>query len=60
MLEIGTKIIDLEEGLWGLIWKATFNPRGYRYQIRWSDGSVTRGIHDAILDDLESGYLIID
>lgn len=57
---VGTKVFDLEERRWRIIWKVTQNPRGHRYQIRWCDGSVTRGLHDAVIDYIESGYVVLE
>ena len=60
MIAVGTKVIDLEERTWGIVWKATRNPRGHRYQIRWADGSISRGIHDAVMDYVDGGYIVLN
>ena len=59
MIEVGTKMLDLEEpGLWGIVWRVHhIGPRGINYRIRWCDGSVTRGLNDRMLE--RAGYAVM-
>ncbi len=57
-INIGDKVIDLEENLWGIVWRRSSN--GARYEVRWCDGSVSRGLHDVVLTDPDAGYILED
>jgi hypothetical protein len=53
MLNIGDKIFDLEENNWGLVWRV--NRESRRYHVRWSNGTLQRGLHECVIN-LEGGY----
>jgi hypothetical protein len=58
-LELGTKIIDLDYGVFGIVWSAKIHFDQWWYQILWSDGQISTGAHQAIIADELAGAVII-
>jgi hypothetical protein len=50
---IGDKILDLEEKVWGIVWRV--NHSSSRCRVWWFDGSLTLGLHLLIINE-ENGY----
>jgi hypothetical protein len=60
-LELGTKIVDHDLGIFGIVWKSHFNKGRWWYRVRWSDGRTNTASHmDLIMADQDGDVLIQD
>jgi len=58
-MHVGDKVFDLEEGVWGIVWKITRQPLGSVCLIQWSDGFLDR-VYSEMVEEYKSLGLLAD